>query len=303
MKTRAALTLSVLSLASMFEVGLCRALSLRSSSAEMALGDVRPGKISVVGVSGPLTVENAGAESVTLEVSASTPPPDRLKDGYDPLPDVARRVHVKGPSRPLGPGEKAEIAVTVDLSGDEGLKGGQYQFDCALKGRGSGASALSLRTAVTLSVGDSDPPEMEREPAVEGFSVSPAKARVEGVPLGKRAEAVSKTFRGLKLANASDAEVRVQATPVRSWDKSVRIEDGYTPAPNPRWLKTVPELRVKPGEVKEVTFALEIPEQARYLGRNWAFVVALDAAGGAHRARTWWTLCVRTQDTEVSRRR
>ncbi len=297
MSQRATLILSVLSLA-LSRAGPCHALSLRSSAAEINLGDVRPGKVPVVGETGPLSVENTGAEAFMLEVSVADPPADRLRDGYDPLPDVGKQVAAKGPSRPLEPGGKSELDVKVAIPG--GLAGGQYQFDCLLKGRGSGGSVLTLRTGVTLSVGEGDPPEIPREP-VAGFSVSPAKAHLEGVPLGARAAARSETFRGLKLANAGETALNVRVRPVRAWDESVRLEDGYTPAPNPQWLKTGPALRVKPGEVAEASFTLDIPRQKRYRGRRWAFVVAVDAEGGGARGRTWWTLYVRTQDEEDSR--
>ena len=157
-----------------------------------------------------------------------------------------------------------------------------------------------MRTAVTGSVGDADPPDVPREAGGSGFSVSPAKARLEAVPLG-RTSARSQTFQGLKLANAGDVEVTVRARAVRAWDETVRIEDGYAPAPNPHWLKTGPAVRVKPGQVAEAVFTLEIPRQSRYGGRSWAFIVAIDAEGGGRAGRTWWTLYVRTQDDEKSR--
>jgi hypothetical protein len=295
---RAALIGSVLSLA-LFGVGPCHALSLRSSAAEIFLGDVRQGKVSAAGLKGPLSVVNTGNEKAVIEVSAENPPAERLKDGYDPLPDVLKQVVVKGPSRPLEPGEKSVLDIVVALPA--GLEGGQYQFDCVLKGRNAGGSALTLRTAVTMSVGEVNRADIAREPEGSGFSVSPAKAHLEGVPLGGREAARSEKFPGLKLANAGESVLVVSAKPVRVWDESVRIEDGYAPAPNPNWLKTGPAHRIKPGEVAEASFVLEIPRQKRYRGRKWAFVVAVDAEGSGRIGRTWWTLYVRTQDEEGSR--
>jgi hypothetical protein len=287
---RAALIFSVLSLV-LARAGPCHALSLRSSAAELPLGDVRPGRHRVDG----LSVENTGAEKVVLEATAESPPPERLRDGFEPLPDIRKRVEVKGPSRPLEPGEKSSLDVMVAIPGDRSFEGGQYQFDCLLQGRGAGGSALTLRTAVTLSVGEGDPSEVPREPEGSGFSVSPSKAHLEGVALGRRAAA------RVKLANAGESVLVVRAVPVRAWDESVRLEDGYAPAPNPHWLKTGPALRVKPGELAEASFTLEIPDQKRYRNRRWAFVVAVDAAAGGRVGRTWWTLYVRTQDEEDSR--
>lgn len=300
MSLRATPLFGVLSLAIVM-AGPCHALSLRSSAPEIFLGDVRPGKIDVAGAGVRLSVENTGTETASLSVTVESPPPGKLKDGYEPLPEIGKRVVVSGASFTLEPGAKKMPDIKVAIPADRSLQGGQYQFDCLIEGRNAGGSALTLRTAVTLAVGEEDPKNDARETEESGFSVSPSKARVEGVPLGKRVAAGVGSFRTLKLANAGESELVVRMTPVRAWDESVTIEEGYAPAPNPRWLKTGPEVRVKAGAVTEAAFALEIPRQERYRGRRWAFVVAVDEAGGGRSGRTWWTLYVRTQDREDSR--
>jgi hypothetical protein len=290
---KTAIVVGVLSSA-FISAGRCHALGLRTSAAEIFLGDVRPGKVAV-----ELSVENTGAEKAIVEVAIETPPPSRLKDGYEPLPDMRKAVVVKGPSRPLEPAEKSALDIVAAIP--RSLAGGQYQFDCLLKGRNAGGSELTMRTAVTLSVGEGVSPDISREPGASGFSVSPAKAHLADIPLGKRTAARSNTFRALKTVNAGETELVVRARTVRAWDESVTIEEGYEPAPNPHWLQSGPALRVEPGQVSEMTFTLEIPRQQRYRGRKWAFVVAVDAEGGGRVSRTWWTLYVRTQDEEKSR--
>ena len=250
MSQRAALIFSVLSLV-LVRAGPCHALSLRSSAAEIFLGDVRPGKIAVVGESGPLSVENTGSEKAVIELSVANPSPDRLKDGFDALPDIVKRVDVKGASLTLEPGAKTELDLKVAIP--ERLEGGQYQFECLLQGRNPGGSVLTMRTQVTLAVGEGDPKDVPKEHAGSGFSVSPAKARLESAPIG------AKTPARLKLVNAGESELVVRMTSMRALDESVSLEDGYAPAPNPHWLKAGPALRVKPGEVKEASFTLEIP--------------------------------------------
>jgi hypothetical protein len=267
----------------------------------IVLGDVRPGKVSLSGQKGPLSVVNTGTEKAFIEVTVEAPAPERLKDGYEPLPDVLKRVGAKGPGHALEPGEKSVLDITAAIPAS--LDGGQYQFDCVLKGRNDGGSVLSLRTAVLLAVGEAVPEDIARQPEDSGFSVSPAKAHLEGIPLGQRAAARSEAFHGLKLVNAGETELVVRVKPVRTWDESMRIEDGYEPAPDPNWLKAGPALRVKPGKVVEASFELAIPAQKRYRGRKWAFVTAVDAEANGRIGRTWWTLYVHTQDEEESRTR
>lgn len=268
------------------------ALSLRSSKAEAFLGDIRPGASLVYG----LRVENAGTEEVTLDASVEAPTSKRLKDGFDPVPDLTW-VRVDGSGAVLRPGESKEIVLTVKAPKDRRWEGGQYQFDCLLRGRSSGGGSLTLKTRATLAVGDDPFAEVSREPADSGFVVSPRAGRLDGVSMG-RAVAV----RGPKLANAGSEGLVVRLTPARSWDETVRIEEGYVPAPNPRWLRVAKATRVAAGGMAEAALELEVPGQERYRGRKWAFVVAVDAEGpGGRIGRTWWTLLVKTADAEVAR--
>ena len=278
------------------------ALSLRSAAAEAFQGDVRPGSVVVLSSAAgtaPL-VENAGGEPVDVLVTWEVPPPGRLKDGFDPLPDP-KWVAVKGASWTLAPGQRAEPVVAVTFPKDRRLEGAQFQFDCVFHARASGGSEATLRIAVLLAVGEGGPGDSPRDGLAGSLIVSPSKARLEGVALGKRQAASSKTFRAVKLANAGESEAVVRLTPVRAWDETVRLEDGYAPAPNPNWLKAGPPVRVPAGEFAQAPLELDIPRQERYRGRKWVFVVAVDAEQGGRRGRSWWTLYVRTMDTEEKR--
>jgi hypothetical protein len=125
--------------------------------------------------------------------------------------------------------------------------------------------------------------------------LSPAKAELGPVPLGRKVPARSAKFRALRFANAGTEELAVTLSPAREWDESVRLEDGWTPAPNPRWLKAASKVRVSPGRVADATFDLEVPAQDRYRNRRFAFVVAVDAEAGGRKTRRWWVLYVKTE--------
>ena len=291
---RAALVASWLAVLTL-GTGSAEALGLRSSQAELFLGDAKPGETlsSARAPLGPLTAENAGKEPLSLGVSARGAPRSRLRDGFEPLPDL-KWVVIPRPSHSLDPGETAEIGLEARVPDDPRLANGQYQFDAVLAGRTAAGAALELRTAVLLTVGGADPPPAPKEPDDGVFALTPAKARLEGFPLGARKP--DRPYRAaVRIANAGTEELRVTLSPVRSWDESVRFEEGWTPAPNPRWLKAPAPIRVKPGKVAEAAFELEIPDQPRYRGRRMAFVVAVDARRGGLVTRRWWTLYVKTE--------
>ncbi|PIR16142.1 MAG: hypothetical protein COV48_10535 [Elusimicrobia bacterium CG11_big_fil_rev_8_21_14_0_20_64_6] len=287
-----------------FGVSNANALSLRSAAAETFLGDVRPGSVVVLSSAARTapSVENAGGEPVEVFVTWEVPPPERLRDGFDPLPEL-KWVVMKGESWTLSPGQKAEPRVSVHIPKGRRLEGAQYQFDCVFRARSPGGSKATLRTAVLLAVGEGSAGDVPQSGVEGSLLVSPSKGHLDDVPIGKRQSASSKTFRALKLANVGESEAVVRLTPMRAWDESLRIEDGYSPAPNPNWLKAGPPVRVPAGEFAQTSFKLEIPRQTRYRGRKWVFVVAIDAEQDGRLSRRWWTLYVRTQDAEDERER
>lgn len=292
-----ALLLAVLTLGAA-EAG---ALSLRSTRAESFLDAVRPGSRVALSSSGtPLKVENTGGDPVTLTARAESPPPERLRMGFDPWP-YPDEVKVIGPKRMLDPGASAPVELVIEVPDDRRLEGGQYQFDCALEGRDAEGRRLTLRTAVLLAPGDGEPEEVPRLEDGAGASLSPPRGRLEGVPLGRRTPLNSAGGTGLRIANAGEEDLVVRVRAARAWPEDARVAEGYTPAPNPNWLETGPAVTVRAGSVGTVPLAVLIPDQPRYRGRSWQFLVAVDAAGKGRKGRLWWTLFVRTSDEEEAR--
>lgn len=273
--------------------GMARALSLRSTRAEAFLGEHRPGgRVSYARALGePLGVENAGAEPARVELSVSIPPPERLADGYEPLPD-ASWVRLDPAAHALGPGERGGTDVLVSLPRDARLEGRQFQYEVLLRGRGKDGGGLTLRTRLLLAVGHGDPPEVPRDPP-EGFLLSPPRGTAREAPLGRRHPLAGTG--ALKLVNAGTRDLTVRLSTLRAWPAGHEAPEGYARAPNPRWLKTGPPVRVEAGSVAPAALELLVPDEPRYRGRRWSFLVAADAEGGARPGRALFVLNVETE--------
>lgn len=276
--------------------GAARALSLRSTRAEAFLGEHRPGsRVSYARELGePLGVENAGAEPARVELSPVLPPPGRLADGYEPLPELSW-VRLDRASHALGPGERGGTDVVVSLPRDARLEGRQFQFDGLIRAKTADGGGLTLRTRLLLAVGDGDPPEVPRDPP-EGFLLSPARATAEGVPPGRRYPLAGAG--ALKLVNAGTKDLTVRLSTLRAWPPGLEPPEGHARAPNPRWLKTGPPAKVKAGSVMPAALELLVPDEPRYRGRRWSFLVAADAEGGARPGRALFVLNVLTQGAQ-----
>jgi len=290
--------------APVFGVALClalvgarpsHALSLRSSAAESFLGDVALGTaVAFSKATGArLRVENSGRDPTRVEFKVVVPPLDGCKDGYDPwpYPDKARLEWKKAE---LGPDGAAEAELVVTVPKDPALIGGQYELDVVATGYDRAGASLSLRNRVLLSVGarpaaGSVPPGGRAERP--GFTLSPPRAGGGATTL--------------KIVNAGDEDVTASLTAARSWDDDARIPAGYEPAPNPRWLRVRPDVvEVRAGAIGSARIEAVVPRQARYAGRRFAFVVAVDAAARGRTTRRWFVLTMdATQWEEETRAR
>jgi hypothetical protein len=270
------------------------ALSLRSTRAEAFLGESPPGgTLSYSRALGaPLGVENAGTEPARIELSVAIPPPGELADGYEALPDPSW-VRLEKASHALEPGARGETDVRVVLPKDARLEGRQFQFHCLFRGRETAGGGLTLRTRLLLAAGAGDPPQTAGA-APEGFALLPARGRAEGVPLG-RPFAPPSGAGGLKLVNAGTREATVRLSTLRAWPEDFSPPEGFAPAPNPRWLRTGAPVRLPAGSIASAALELMVPDEPRYRGRRWAFLVAADAEAGGKKGRSLYVLSVVTQ--------
>jgi hypothetical protein len=302
--TRSALHRAVLSLALLWGAGVAHALSLRSSAAELFLGDVSPGASVVCShaTGSCLHLENAGSEPLRVDVKAVAPPLAELRDGFETWP-APGRIRLAPTQAALRPGEAAQVEISVPVPKDKALVGGQYEFDVLATASDRGGSSLTLRTQMLLSVGAplAPPGDVPEEVRAErpGFSLAPEGATLEKIPLGRAGKSPGGGTT-VKIVNAGDEDVTVTLSPAREWDDATRRRIGkFPPSPDPRWLSVEPAVvKVRAGAIGSARLEVSVPRERRYAGRRWAFVAAVDAAAHGRRTRRYYVLNVSTQDWE-----
>ena len=289
MKSRAAPAFGAVLTLALWGAGTSHALSLRSSAAESFLGDVSPGSTVLLSraAGAKLRVENSGRDPALLELRAVSPPRGELRDGCEPWPYLDG-VRVTNARAELKPGEAAETDLAVTVPKDSALAGGLYEVDVVATGSDRAGASLSLKTRVLLSIG---PPLPSVQAPAGGFEERPGF--VLEPPSASGPEAT------VKIVNAGEEELTVTLAPAREWDKSALIGDGYDPPPNPRWLHVEPQtVRIRAGAIGVARVRADVPRQARYAGRRWAFVVAVDAEARGRRTRRYFVLHVTTGSME-----
>lgn len=292
MKSRASPSFGVALSLVLMGTGTCRALSLKGSAAELSLGDVLPGTVVAGSKDGArLRVENSGSETVRVGLKVVSPPPQGLKDGWEPWP-YPERVRAELSRARLMAGEASDVDIRVKVPDKAGLSGGQYQFDVLETGTDPAGASLTLKTRVLLSVGA---PLPSADSPAGGFAERPGFALAPRSASGK--EAV------VKIVNAGDEDLTVTFSPAREWNDDVRIREGYEPAPNPRWLRFESgAVKVRAGAIGRARMWASVPREERYAGRRWAFVAAVDAVSGGRRTRRYFVLYANTRDLEEETR-
>lgn len=289
-------------LALVFGAGIGHALSLRSSAAEAFLGDAAPGSSAVLSraTGARLLLENSGADAVRVGLNIVLPLAGDLKDGFDAWP-FPGRIRVVPTTSELRPGGAAPVEIVVDVPRDPSLSGGQYQFDVRASASDRAGSSLTLKTRVLLSVGaplaEAGDIPAQRRAERPGFSLAPASAALEKVPLGRTSGRSPGEWTTVKIVNAGDEDLTVSLRPARSWDADGPSLKGQTPGPNPRWLVFEPAVvRVRAGAIGSARVGVAVPRQARYADRKWTFVAAVDAAASGRLTRRYFVLRVVTRD-------
>lgn len=253
-----------------FSPGPVRALSLRNSAAEIVVGLTSGERTRTV----PLTVTNTGLEKAVLRLEVLPPAAAELKDGYEPIPDLGW-VRFKTWWYALDPGGSASAQALIALPRGKGVKPGWYQAQWVSEAESPAGLRLRLPSKLLVRVKPERRRLEERRRKTrkrEGLDIvlSPPRAKVR-VEIGRGAPAGR-----LKAANANVEVVTVEARaldPAEAPD-APRLPEGWEWAPNPDWLATAAEfVEVAAGKVGELELVLDIPDQDRYRGRRWAFLV------------------------------
>jgi hypothetical protein len=264
-------------------------LGLRAARAETVVSGLEPGQSRYLSrLTGMLMrVANLDLGRVDLDMFVSRPADPELKDGYDPLPDLAWLSLLK-PKHRLGPGAEAASDVAITLPADPRLKRGRFQAQLVSTARDGRGGIVSVKARLLLHVGKQRRPGRLQElpDAAGAFQLFGGGQRVKGVPLGRRI-ALRQYGAVLKVANLSDKNLRLRAW-VAEPDET-DYGEGYAAVPNPEFMAWAPDaMEVPAGGVRELDFTLKIPDQARYAGRRWVFPVIVADEQGGYRRCLWY---------------
>jgi len=234
----------------------------------------------------PLRVINRGDETVDLKMELYIPPENKIRRGYEPIPDVSW-VKLSKDFFTVGPGESAVADVIISIPNDEKYFNKRYQFNIWSHTVHSGkfiALGVDSRFLFTIANVRADVSE-ERYMELIGdinFSLLPHRLHINNIKLGKKYDIEKVSGISFKLINPNDREFTYRMTSLNTKKALVQATKGWEDCPDPSFLTfDKSEFTVGANEIKKIRVYLEFPNKKEYKGKEYLFIIYTEVLGQA----------------------
>lgn len=262
--------------------------ALSTKFADVIMEYVIPGKVYNLRTMRnlPYRVVNSGAGPADVAILVEIPQGDRLKQGYESIPDpswvraVPDKLH-------LEPGQTGIVDLILQAPDDPQYTGRNFQAHIVCRGAEpppgevTGLAFLtSLQSRLRFTVGGPGPEEVRRLQKkgiyqTLNFTLEPQAQHVPGfLEPGKKIDLVKESGAGVTVVNRGAQKLQFNLRSVRP-PGEISPPAGYENAPDPDWLKISPEvLKVKAGAMASAKkIVLEIPDVPEHRGKRYMFVI------------------------------
>lgn len=230
-----------------------------------------------------LRIQNTGDAAARIVTEVTLPKPERVKEGYEPLPDPSW-VRVLPERYELPPGGVAFVDVILDIPDDPALAGRHFQFNLWTRQDTRAFLAAGLETRVRLSIGKG-PETLEKEKRLKqmatfNFDLWPQTLYVVGARAGAAYDVKAREKKSLRVINKAEEPLHL-ALKSGPWPGGSPLPEGYEAAPDPSWLLVRrSSLSLEGLTIADVPLELAIPAGYGHGGRKYAFWVQPALATG-----------------------
>ncbi len=256
----------------------------------------------------PLRVVNTGKDTVYLTIEPIRVSTGEARRGYEPVPSLDW-VKVETSSFTVAPNREAATDLIISIPNDTALLGRRFEADIWSHTQSMrGSVAVGLQSRLLMEI-DSTPPneeELKKKFVDEhlanlDFTILPTNAELGGIALGRKIDLRKERKISIKLINPNDRalDFRVRSLPV--WESGIDAPEGYESAENPQWL-TPDEgiVKVEPNSIGETSLTLDIPDEPRFRGRRYFFVVSFEVLEQRIPTRVFYRLMVVTENAAAT---
>jgi hypothetical protein len=254
----------------------------------------------------PYRLVNTGGrtEEVRLDVVPLSGEP---QPGYEPIPDV-NWVTLEKHEFSVAPNHEAVSDVIISIPNDAKLLGKRYEVHLwAHTTAKEGMFNVGLESSLLLEIASVPPTEEElkkkfvdRRVANLDFTLYPTEGLAEDVPLGKDFDLKKERKMGLKLVNPNDQKLNFRVRALPRWETVLTLPEGFEDPPSFNWVRPSTDTVVMEGNsIKETGLFIDIPDQERYRGKSYLFVLSVEVLEQEIPTRVFYRLLVKTQKASV----
>jgi len=232
----------------------------------------------------PLMVTNYSDEEVIVTLTVKKPRPERLREGYEPIPDTDW-IELSINRMELQPGGHAATDVIIHVPSDEQYARKKYHVLIESVAKGKGNIAVGLKHRLLFSIASSEAQVKKDERKVKllanlNYTVLPAIIKLYDFKLGKKQDLAKLTGKTFKIINPNDEDYRYRLSSMRIEESKVTSARGYEDCPDPSFLTfSESEVDIPANTVKVIKIYLNIPDKKEYKGKKYMFLISTKLLG------------------------
>jgi hypothetical protein len=279
----------------------CLAAGLSTSFGEILIENLQIGRTYNTKelINLPLLVRNTMSEPIELEMVVRKPSPGEKKTGFEPIPDLSW-IRLEKSSHVVLPGQEAVSNVYITIPKDPKLKGRRFfvQLESHTIPPKKPGAALSVgigsRLLFTVSTVEGS---LTGGETARVFSVQPDDLFLPGVKTGRRVHSGDAFGKSLKVINANNFSAEYEIASIAVSGSKTKVRKGFEEAPDPKFISFDEDaFKIPPQGDKTVFFAVNIPHDPRYLGKNYMFLIETIQRTGTPRIKVYSRIFVFTEE-------
>ncbi len=264
------------------------ALGIRTKFGVVVVENLQPGRTynirELVGL--PLRVINASDKQVTIKMDLQKPGQEKsmVQKHFDPIPDLSW-VKLSRDFFVVDPGQSAIADVLITIPDDDKYLGKRYQVNIWSRTIGKGFLKVGLMSRLRITVAkrrmtkEEKLAEAHREEIIKNidFQLLPHTIFIGKVGLGKKIDVEKKYKQSLKIVNPNSEEFSYKLRAITAWEAGIGVIPGYEETPDLSFLTfSEEEFSVPPISIKEIKMFLQIPNEEKYKGKKYQFVICVE---------------------------
>lgn len=251
----------------------------------------------------PMRVVNTGAEETDVKIEVINISSAEVRPQYEPI-GALDWVRVGQSTFTVGANREAACDLIISLPNDPALLGRRFEADIlsrTISSRGMFGVALLSRLLIHVDSAPSTEEELKRKFVDEAianldFTVLPDNAAIANVAVGRRVDLRKEHKIAIKLINPNERAVSFRVRSVPSWESEIRAPEGYVDSPDPKWLTPDNDVvKVDGDSIGQTAMSLTIPDDDRYRGKNYFFLLSFEVLEQRIPVRVYYRLMVKTQ--------